>query len=179
MPITFVSGVWETMRATPQHTYQILTKRPGMMMSYLRRISPEPLPNVWLGTSVEDQKRAQLRIPKLLEAPAATRFLSCEPLLGPLDLRPWLRGLDWVIVGGESGRGARPMDLRWAREIVSQSARADVSCFVKQLGSIWARDASSSGSKGGEIEDWPRDLRVREMPDQSRRNDLLAVNSVD
>ncbi|MGZ3469343.1 MAG: DUF5131 family protein [Actinomycetota bacterium] len=178
VPIEFVRRVWATMAATPQHTYQILTKRPGVMASHLRRIAPSPLSNVWLGTSVEDQKRARLRVPKLLEVPAAVRFLSCEPLLGNVDLMQWVDGIDWVIVGGESGPGARPMDLLWARSIVHQCAASNVSCFVKQLGSRWARAEHSAASKGGEMHDWPRDLRVRELPPQPSRLDLVAVNSV-
>ena len=120
-------------------------------------LSNWPLPNVWLGVSVEDQAAADDRIPELLDTPAAVRFLSCEPLLEPVDLEPWLRRvatsgpgwrmtggsamaiadivLDWVIVGGESGPGARPCDLAWIRGIVAQCQAAGVSAFVKQLGS--------------------------------------------
>ncbi len=104
VPDDFIEHVWDVMAATPQHTYQILTKRPARMASVLRRLHDcdhggslsascgycEPLPNVWLGVSVEDQRAADLRIPKLLETPAAVRFLSCEPLLGPLELSKWL-----------------------------------------------------------------------------------------
>jgi len=123
-----------------------------------------PLPNVWLGVSAEDQQRADERIPLLLQTPAAVRFVSAEPLLGPIrfkqqnpdgfwppnapqpdvawlrhkdwpdDFQYWTTGLDWVIVGGESGPGARPMDLAWARSIVEQCKAAGVACFVKQLG---------------------------------------------
>jgi protein gp37 len=107
-----------------------------------------PLPNVWLGTSVEDQKRADERIKHLVATPAALRFLSCEPLLGPIDIFDWLRpdltdsawangyaaSIGWVIVGGESGPGARPMDIEWARSLVDQCRRARVAVFVKQLG---------------------------------------------
>ena len=99
-------------------------------------------PNVWLGVSVEDQQRADERIPLLLETPAAVRFISAEPLLGPVDLTcQWdhpamtaIEKLDWVIVGGESGPGARPFDLAWARSIVEQCKAAGVPVFVKQLG---------------------------------------------
>lgn len=97
-----------------------------------------PLPNVWLGTSVEDQPRADERIPHLLKCPAAVRFLSCEPLLGPVDIRGfWTDAAGpnlWVIVGGESGAHARPCDIQWIRWIVSQCNVGDVPCFVKQLG---------------------------------------------
>jgi protein gp37 len=186
VPIDFVRRVWETMAATPRHTYQVLTKRPGVMASMLRRVAPDPLPNVWLGTSVEDQKRADLRIRKLLETPAAIRFLSCEPLLGPIDVARAIPvapltpedALHWVIVGGESGPGARPMELEWARSLVNQCKAADIACFVKQLGSPWAHAHRSADSKGGEISEWPRALRVRQMPDQSSRRSLALVNSV-
>ncbi|MFE3031537.1 DUF5131 family protein [Streptomyces canus] len=96
VPVEFITDVWRTMQATPQHTYQILTKRAARLPRVLDRVHEalgltEPLPNVWLGVSVESQKYADLRIPALLETPAAVRFLSCEPLLGPIDLSPWLR----------------------------------------------------------------------------------------
>jgi protein gp37 len=106
-----------------------------------------PLRNVWLGVSAEDQKWAGIRIPALLDTPAAVRFVSAEPLLGPIDLDGtaigwWARfpdeptgGIDWVIVGGESGRGARPMDLDWAREIRDTCQRRGVAFFYKQQGS--------------------------------------------
>lgn len=103
-----------------------------------------PLPNVWLGVTVENQQAADERVPLLLQTPAALRFLSCEPLLGPVDLAYTafngtdsfgsMPGLDWVIVGGESGPRARPMALGWARSLVGQCREAGVPCFVKQLG---------------------------------------------
>lgn len=137
-----------------------------------------PLPNVWLGTSTENQRGVDIRVPELLATPAAVRFLSCEPLLGPLDLtiRANLAdGLDWVVTGGESGPRARPCDLAWLRGIVEQCRAAGVACFVKQLG---ARPFTSDlgeqfgdrglgglkSRKGGDMEEWPEDLRVREMP---------------
>lgn len=169
-----------------RHTFQILTKRPEAMRSYLdsnhrytaremERWSRQgvfdidlywPLPNVWWGVSVEDQIRTN-RIPYLLESEAATRFLSCEPLLGPLDLHPALPSLDWVIVGGESGPGARPCHAEWIQGIVSQCQQAKIACFVKQTGSnFWhgGRRMDSPG-KGGDPE-WLRrfGLLVREFP---------------
>lgn len=93
----------------------------------------EPLRNVWLGTSVESQKWADIRIPQLLKTRAAVRFLSCEPLLGPIT-PPTTDGIDWVIVGGESGPGARPMSPDWARGLRDQCTRADVPFFFKQWG---------------------------------------------
>ena len=133
-------------------------------------IKPWPLPNVWLGVSAEDQRRADERIPDLLATPAAVRFVSAEPLLGPIDFDEvipnpmiwnYLTGfdgvLDWVIVGGESGHGARPMDNAWAHSIVEQCKAAGVAVFVKQL--------SSGGPKA--IKDmalFPDQLQLRQMP---------------
>lgn len=110
-----------------------------------------PLPNVWLGVSAEDQKRADLRIPALLDTPAAARFVSAEPLLGPIDLHGdpigkdsvfWIGHLDWVIVGGESGSGARPMHPDWARSLRDQCLAAGVPFLFKQWGEWrWTREA--------------------------------------
>jgi protein gp37 len=151
VPDDFIANVFSAMASAPQHTYQVLTKRPGRMSSLMRRWMGTDrealvgLPNVWLGTSVENQRWADIRIPKLLETPAAVRFLSCEPLLGSVDLRhrpdPWgspylaaLDRLDWVIVGGESGPGARVMDPEWARSLREQCVEARVPFFFKQWG---------------------------------------------
>lgn len=154
--------------------------------------------NVWAGVSVEDQARADERIPLLLQTPAAVRFLSVEPLLGPVDLSKWLGNpvvtghpawrndpdrppvaepmLHWLIVGGESGPGARPCHVNWVRSIVKQCRNAGVACFVKQMGSAPTSGNGSQGGlidltirnirdkKGGDIEEFPEDLRVREWP---------------
>jgi protein gp37 len=120
-----------------------------------------PLPNVWLGVSVEREDYVH-RIEDLQACPATVRFLSLEPLLGPLpDLD--LHGISWVIIGGESGPGARPLELDWIRDIREQCRRAGVACFVKQLGRVWAREHLAD-PKGGDMSRWPDDLRVREMP---------------
>jgi protein gp37 len=188
-----IAAVFGVMAACPQHTFQILTKRPERMRDWFRWVeewtpdpcgpppavacgiaatnygadadfmgltSAWPLPNVWLGVSCEDQQRAEERIPLLLDCPAVVRFVSAEPLLGPLNLRPWLglecthedayletdtnavicdacdeaALLDWVIAGGESGPGARVCDVGWLRSIVAQCKGAGTACFVKQLG---------------------------------------------
>jgi protein gp37 len=107
---------------------------------HLQHLGQGPLPNVWLGVSVEDQKRAEMRIPALLDTPAAVRFLSCEPLLGPVDIYASAKidrdpGIDWVIVGGESGPGARAMDVRWARLLRDECVGASVPFLFKQWGS--------------------------------------------
>ena len=138
-----------------------------------------PLPNVWLGVSVENQVWADQRIPLLVETPAAVRFLSIEPLLKPVDLGPWLtemgpndwpvksRELQWVIIGGESGPKARAFNPDWVREIVYQCQTAGVAVFVKQLGSPWAKAAGARHRMGGDPDEWPEDLRVREWPAQT------------
>lgn len=116
VPHDFVELVFETMRETPQHTYQVLTKRPGRMAAVLERVCPEPLPNVWLGTSIENQRWADVRLLQLRKTPAAVRFLSIEPLLGPLELE--LDAVDWIIVGGESGAHLRDPAVARARALV-------------------------------------------------------------
>lgn len=134
VPEAFIRRVFDVMAQAGQHQFQVLTKRPGRMASVVRRVQPEPLPNVWLGASVEDQRWARIRIPKLLETPAAVRFLSCEPLLGPVDLSTWLWRIDWIIVGGESGPGFRSMQASWARRLRDQSVLSGVPFFFKQWG---------------------------------------------
>ena len=245
-----------------RHTYQVLTKRPERMQRYVSapgvqdRIAEAldnlgwgwssdaaeglceawPLPNVWLGTSVEDQATADTRIPLLLQTPAAVRFVSYEPALGPVDFTRWTTkrsdgawlccecclgdrcdddrhcdrrschvckssgalpaGLDWIIAGGESGPGARPFDVAWARSTIARCRAAGVACFVKQVGAepretggdhlydwpeydVAENCATRAGvspaggqwwaiplrdRKGGDMEEWPEDLRVREFP---------------
>ncbi len=213
VPFEFVDQVFAIMAATPQHTYQILTKRADRMLQYLKEMENDekdmhrwqgethaelqwPLPNVWLGVSVENQQYADERIPLLLQTPAAKRFVSYEPALGPIDLQnhPMFWGgpakLDWVIVGGESGPGARPFHVRWAGDVVRQCKAAATACFVKQLGGSpmehpsqireWPPESQRrfkcldtvgplvkmtlQDRKGGDMSEWPEDLRVREFP---------------
>lgn len=148
---------------------------------------PWPLPNVWLGVSVEDQKRADERIPILRKCPAQVRWLSCEPLLERVELD--LEGIDWVIAGGESGPLARPCALEWVEHVVDQCRAQDAACFVKQLGSVvvseeraadsvgearklcgdekndrWLWYAGLGDRKGGNMAEWPEQLRVRMYP---------------
>lgn len=130
-----------------------------------------PLPNVWLGVSVEDRRHGLPRIDVLRQIPAALRFLSIEPLLEDLG-EINLDGIGWVIVGGESGHGARPFDVRWARSIIEQCRAAAVPVFLKQLGAhpndggglVEFGDYRTRSRKHGKPEEWPGDLRVREMP---------------
>ncbi len=197
VPDEFIAQVFAVMAAAPQHTFQVLTKRHARMralagdddfrvqvamdraaleLSSLRPGEPLPdllpswpLPNVWLGVSVEDQQWADIRIPALLTTPAAVRFLSCEPLLDPVDLSRWTRPhaldcqdangdppwctcgrdrdgyLDWVIVGGESGPGARPMHPAWARKLRDQCAAAGVPFHFKQWGEWIVSEGNADG----------------------------------
>ena len=269
VPDEMLDRMFAVFALRPDLVFQVLTKRPERMRAYLASEDPDrytcideaasdisgesgvgvvtrwPLPNVWLGVSVEDQAAADERIPHLLATPAAVRFLSCEPLLeelsifnSPIDadagapvglirrdvqLKPhdvngpaeydalWEPGIDWVIVGGESGPGARPCDVGWIRDIVGQCRAAAVPVFVKQLGArpvrtvrgSWINELQRHGPdiqqpygraacwacrteeckllwpgvpphvkrwlplrdrKGGDMSEWPEDLRVREYP---------------
>ncbi|MCV7079581.1 DUF5131 family protein [Mycobacterium szulgai] len=130
VPISFIRNVFEVVRETPQHTYQILTKRAQRLERVSDRLEwPE---NLWMGVSVESCQVTR-RIERLRSVPSARRFLSCEPLLGPLPNLD-LDGIHWVIVGGESGPRARPMDAAWATEIRDQCLAANVAFFFKQWG---------------------------------------------
>ena len=132
VPKHFVAQVWEIMQACPQHTFQILTKRPERMARWTES-HPAP-PNVWLGTSVEDQ-RVVRRIDSLRECRAHVRFLSCEPLLGPLSGLD-LTGISWVIAGGESGHDYRAVDPEWVRDLRDQCVQRGVPFFFKQWGGV-------------------------------------------
>lgn len=146
-----------------------------------------PLPHVWLGTSIENQEKANERAPLLVQAPAAVRFVSLEPLLEFVDLSKWLAGIDWVIPGGESGPRARPNDLAWVRSIVEQCRAAGKACFVKQLGKVPVENLETTGNfrtnqttgarefemiathvilagKHTDIDVFPEDLRVQQFP---------------
>jgi protein gp37 len=132
IPTDFIRSVFETMAACPQHTFQVLTKR-GERLRELGPLLPWP-GNVWMGVSVENKSVLE-RIVHLLDTPARIRFLSCEPLLGPLPALP-LGGIDWVIVGGESGPKSRPMRAEWVLDILHQCRAARVPFFFKQWGGV-------------------------------------------
>ncbi|WP_068929322.1 DUF5131 family protein [Planobispora rosea] len=165
VPDEFILEVFTRMWWAPAHTFQVLTKRHARMATLIPTLEAElrrreadltlvdcptpltwPLPNVWLGVSVEDAHWARIRIPSLLRTPAAIRFISAEPLLGPLDLTGWLGtdGLDWVITGGESGPRARPPHPAWFRSLRDQCAAAGVPFFFKQWGQ-WSPDIDGPG----------------------------------
>lgn len=230
IPEEFIGHVWAMMAQCPWHTFQVLTKRTAEMRELLTN-APElygpfdtwPLLNVHVGASIEDQPRADERIPDLLQTPAAVRWLSVEPMLEAIDLigkdaqdsalHPFDNDnkIDWVVCGGESGPGARPFNLAWAESLLNQCRDADVPFFMKQVGgfpiinearwrekhnplddsngnrqrvirdgmtgeSFWlsAKTALTApagtvgialkDAKGGDIAEWPENLRVREFP---------------
>ncbi len=160
---------WDVVRQTPHLTYQILTKRPELILERLPEDWGEGWENVWLGVSIENS-RFTWRADALREVPAAVRFVSAEPLLGslfdgsgrrsPLDLD----GIDWLIVGGESGPDARPLDLSWALELAAACDRTSTAFFVKQLVTVLGRELGSRDRKGGDFGVFPSKLRRREMP---------------
>jgi protein gp37 len=137
VPDAFVHDVFDRMAQADWHSYQILTKRPERMAAvvqayYSRHARPGPLPHVWLGTSIETD-RWTARADALRETPAAVRFISAEPLLEPLHSLD-LTEVDWLIVGGESGAGARPMDPEWARQLRDHALSSETAFFFKQWG---------------------------------------------
>ena len=140
----FIIEVWRVMQETPHHNYQILTKRPDRMAAILSTAIDDVLPNVWLGTSIEDAD-AVPRIDALRAVPAAIRFLSFEPLIGPVGTVD-LSGIDWAIVGGESGRSARPIKEEWIDDIHHQCARYGTAFFFKQWGT-WGKDNKKRSKK--------------------------------
>ena len=132
IPDDYLRQVWDVVLQADHHTYQVLTKRAHRMAHKIRSLSLALPDHIWLGVSAEDQRMADSRIPSLLDVPAAVRWVSAEPLLGPVDLGRYLDGLDWVVVGGESGPGRRPMDYDWARTLRDQCAQSAVPFFYKQ-----------------------------------------------
>ena len=155
-------AVWETMLDANKHVYQILTKRPGLAKAKINRLGLHLPGNIWLGVSVEDQKRAKIRIPILQGIPAAHRFLSCEPLLGLLDLGEYLAegDIEWVIDGGESGPARRPADSDWFRGIRDACLRNDVPYFHKQGNTrLPGRDRELNGLVWEQV---PPDMMIEE-----------------
>jgi len=159
VPDDFLARAFSVMREASWHTFQILTKRPGR----LRRLATalDWPPNVWMGVSIESEQFVA-RADALRTVPAQVRFLSCEPLLGPLPSLD-LTGIAWVLIGGESGLHARPMELSWVRDLIGRCRKPHVALFVKQMGTVWARQHGERG-KGGDMATWDEDLRIREYP---------------
>lgn len=172
VPGDYIMRLLGAMSLAPKQTFQLLTKRPeiaqGMISQWCRVMNRDSLPeNIWLGTSAENQAYFQSRLPWLLKTQVQVRFLSLEPLLGPIrftkqDLSNDIR---WIIIGGESGPHARPLDTQWVRDILEQCRQASIPAFVKQLGSHWAQQVQAKDRKGGEPGEWPPDLRIRMFPD--------------
>lgn len=165
VPTQTIALVWRMMNKASRHTFLVLTKRPKRMAYFLKQYDIQPLPSVWLGVTTENQQRANERIPLLLQCPAAVRFVSVEPMLGPVDIRGALGfsfsdahegflydvpAVDWIIVGGETGAGARPMDPGWARSVRDQCKAAGIPFFIKK---VFPKKPV------------PADLFIREYPD--------------
>ncbi|WP_100904485.1 DUF5131 family protein [Nostoc flagelliforme] len=217
VPFEWIDQVMAVIALCPQHTFQVLTKRPERALEYFSQQSlwvkwyeaaqnflwdaigekfgelinlqqyfigqPFPLPNVWLGASTENQQMANKRIPILLQIPCSVRFLSCEPLLEDIDLRQggaiqklisdsyeWElvnEDIQWIVVGGESGPNSRPCHIEWLESIVQQCQQSNTKVFVKQLGAnaiFGGQQFKTRNKKGGDIEEFPEYLKVRELP---------------
>lgn len=157
----FIQRVFDVMAETPQHTYQLLTKRPRRLA---RMAFSLPWPhNVWVGVSVEQQKQVW-RVDELRKVPAAVRFISAEPLIGPLDLD--LAEIDWLIAGGESGANHRPMDEHWVLDLRDQCVDSGTAFFFKQWGGVHAK----TGGRALDGRTWD------DMPDQQRKRALELTN---
>lgn len=192
-----IRAVFMIMAKAHWHTFQVLTKRPERMLQFLEAhktvtwkegVTGRLPRNIWLGVSIENQATADERIPILLQCPSAIRFVSYEPALGPVVLRPeWMRQqrgcdgkhygrcgnglhhhhdefcgprLDWIIVGGESGPGARPFNIRWAMGTKLSCQKAGVAFFMKQIGSA----CGAKDRAGKDMSEWPEELRVQQFP---------------
>lgn len=157
---------WNVIRNTPHHTYQILTKRPERILENLPEDFAE-FNNVWIGVSVESQDQVG-RLGYLLDLPCIT-FASFEPLISPIAWDENADKLDWMIIGGESGNNTgkyrfRPMEQKWAEDLVNASIVAGVPCFVKQLGTYLSKKLNLIDRHGGEIMEFPLSLQVRDFP---------------
>lgn len=163
--------MWRIIRETPNLIYQILTKRPERVLENLPHDWGEGYPNVWIGVSTENQENFDLRVPILLSIPAKVRFLSIEPLIGEIDLTKVMESnkLDWVIIGGESGNESgksryRPCNASWIQYLTAMFQLAGVPVFVKQLGTYLAKGMGLQDKKGGDINEFPEGLRIRQWP---------------
>jgi protein gp37 len=163
VPLSFIQKVFKVMNNNPQHTFQVLTKRADILFKYHKQLNWTH--NIWMGVSVEDE-RVVKRIDYLRKTDARVKFLSCEPLIGPLPNLN-LENIDWVIVGGESGRKPRPMDVDWVLDIQQQCEKSKVAFFFKQWGGV-------NKKKTG------RELRGRtydEMPIITQKGEMLLAAS--
>ncbi|MFT3727865.1 MAG: phage Gp37/Gp68 family protein [Terricaulis sp.] len=169
VPRTFIDRVFDTMELADWHTFQVLTKRSPLLTRYLRhRYGTELAPkHIWLGVSIEDAKNA-VRLKHLHQAQANVKFVSFEPLLGPVGTVD-LKGIDWVIVGGESGPGCRPMNEEWAIEIRDQCKRDKAAFFFKQWGGVRPKSGGRL-LQGREWNEYPKMKRGR-----NRRIEAVAA----
>jgi len=157
--------LWPLIESCTRLDWLLLTKRPDVM----RRLLPwqgSPLRHVWAGTTVEDQRAADTRIPVLREIGATIRFLSVEPLIGPVRIDDW-SGINWAIIGGESGPSCRPCEVSWIGDLVESAKSAGVAIFVKQVGAkptVGGVRLPIVDSKGGALRDIPKAMRIREAP---------------
>ena len=179
---SYRAEAWDIIRRCPQHTFQILTKRPDRILYNLPGDWDRGYPNVWLGASIGSMESINLAN-QLLDVPAQKYFLSLEPLCSEIDLRDefllhheWhlkktiSRYLDWVIVGGESGNDTgkyryRPCKLEWIEKIITQCKQTNTPVFVKQLGTHLAKELGLKDRHGKNMEEWPEHLRIREFPE--------------
>ena len=173
VPQEWIFEMLDAMAASPNQTFQLLTKRPDMMLFHVRlwlferrlQMLPE---NIWVGCTTENHTTAKNRIPVLLEVPAAIRFISCEPLLEAISSNATgFEELDWIIVGGESGPGARPCHQEWIESLILSTTSVNIPIFVKQLGSNFVSQGKrfKTGHPDGKNWDkWPERLRIREFP---------------
>lgn len=181
VPFGFIDKVFQVIEKCERHTFQILTKRPERMQEFFRK-APWRLKNVWLGVSVEDQKTADKRIPILLQVPAVVRWISAEPLLGEIDLNAFLGvpqnekdffrdliKLDWVVVGGESGSKARPINYFWVKRILHSCIATNVPFFFKQWGQ-WVDPT--------QIPDYDYHIKYAEKIEMNNRNYYKLGKSV-
>tara|TARA_Y100000310_G_scaffold307806_1_gene350213 strand:+ start:360 stop:1124 length:765 start_codon:yes stop_codon:yes gene_type:complete len=160
IPDDYLREIWDVMLEEERHTYQILTKRPVHMKRRIANLGLKLSPHIWLGVSVENQEWANRRIPVLLSIPAEVRFLSCEPLLGPVDLAWWFVGVQpihWVLMGAESGPKRRPFDPQWVRDIRDVCVAAGVPLFHKQGSHLYSdRNRDLDGREWNEYPDQPQ-----------------------
>ncbi|MFH4969323.1 DUF5131 family protein [Gaetbulibacter sp. M240] len=157
---------WDIIRQTPQHTYQILTKRPERIKEQLPKYF-DSLNNVWLGVSIESEEQMG-RLEHLKDLPCIT-FASFEPLIGPINWDTRMDGLKWCIIGGESGNDTgkyqyRKMELDWALHLVDGAKSSGVPCFVKQLGTYQYKQLNLKDRHGGNLEEFPEGFQVRDFP---------------
>jgi len=200
VPAEFIDEILEVIAACPQHTFILLTKRPGNIETKFYEVTEgnpcrelgggDYLPNLWLGVTAEDQKTADQRIPTLLQIPAAVRFVSVEPMLGPVDLWPFFSVVDkfgepsgprcdpdgspaikWVICGGETGPGARPMDPDWARSLRDQCREAGVPFFMKKMSGGLTPPPDLMVRQWPNVKNGPRRIR-RKKNEASRHKNL-------